>query len=1113
MFLALALPALALDITTATVTITTPPTNGQSIVANGNTRTWTNAVTLPTQIATTTNGAAAAATNLFRAIAGNPFASLSLSRSSPSNITLQSFPGQTVTVTLSAGWGTVTYSTNSTTSAVAVRVPYTVESTAQRTNVVSGIVAMVDSDSVTNAIRSNAPAMANFLAKGADQVVSGSNFFGNISGNVSNLNGGTWNNGILTNGQNYGNAFQPHSIGDRSVALGLTAIAAGLYGISIGYGTTSSNSSSIAIGAGSVADGPSSTVIGDNAQVHNSTNSTALGQSAFVAPGSLGAVALGSQATASNQYATAVGFLSYAGGRLSGAFGAGAQASNDYSFAVGPNSVASASNSYAMGTAAFASHPNTVVIGYGASSSRSNQVLLGTSDQYVDIPGNLLVHGNTSNLLAAGEANFPSGSDIAFGRFALTSLANGNNAGIAIGDNVFVEVSGPSGPFSVNGIAGGRNGKLLFLVNRTGQTMTLANQSGVEPTAANRIDTLLGGDLTNGNAGLIFIYSSSAARWLLLGGSSGTNSAGGTTSVVIAGAGIAVTTNSPNSYTVAATGGGGGSDTFWQTNASGVGGIEHSNMDSSFRIDAFNPGTFAGGRTNAGGTITSTESGSFSFGSSEGASSDLGAGGFGAIALGRSIDSGQIQSVGYGSLALGYASGADSVISSEQLGSIASGGALSAGKIYALSDGAFAYGWAANAGAIISDTSRGAFSLGNAQGIGSTITATGPGALVGGVATNGAIHSASGEAGFTWGKNVTNSGNRSFAFGRSFANTDDETFTVGWGGPALIITSNGLTGPQGVIGDWTLSPDGSATFAAGNIGFSAAGDITAVTFSGNSAYVGALTNAGVAANSLLKTDANQSEAAVGSFKNLYWSGTSLDFAPTNQAAHFALMGPTNGGPSIPTWRAVVGSDLSTASIDPNAGSGTNLTIFSSSVHTQAWNFGPITTESNALGSITFKGGNQTNTGSLLLSGTNFVDKLFLYPYDVSLMRLNSGTILVAGADGAGATNSMQMWECAASERFVRGGVTVIDNGNNHFGANATFTATVTGNKGQFTDTAWATNGFLYGTTRLQLVSGSGSPEGVVAAPVGSLYSRTDGGAGTTLYVKESGSANTGWIAK
>lgn len=43
--------------------------------------------------------------------------------------------------------------------------------------------------------------------------------------------------------------------------------------------------------------------------------------------------------------------------------------------------------------------------------------------------------------------------------------------------------------------------------------------------------------------------------------------------------------------------------------------------------------------------------------------------------------------------------------------------------------------------------------------------------------------------------------------------------------------------------------------------------------------------------------------------------------------------------------------------------------------------------------------------------------------------------------------------------------------------------------------------------------GTGSPEGVVTAPIGSFYSREDGGAATSFYVKESGTGNTGWVAK
>jgi hypothetical protein len=45
------------------------------------------------------------------------------------------------------------------------------------------------------------------------------------------------------------------------------------------------------------------------------------------------------------------------------------------------------------------------------------------------------------------------------------------------------------------------------------------------------------------------------------------------------------------------------------------------------------------------------------------------------------------------------------------------------------------------------------------------------------------------------------------------------------------------------------------------------------------------------------------------------------------------------------------------------------------------------------------------------------------------------------------------------------------------------------------------------------MSATGSPEGVVSASVGSMYTDKSGGTGTTLYVKESGSGNTGWVAK
>lgn len=46
-----------------------------------------------------------------------------------------------------------------------------------------------------------------------------------------------------------------------------------------------------------------------------------------------------------------------------------------------------------------------------------------------------------------------------------------------------------------------------------------------------------------------------------------------------------------------------------------------------------------------------------------------------------------------------------------------------------------------------------------------------------------------------------------------------------------------------------------------------------------------------------------------------------------------------------------------------------------------------------------------------------------------------------------------------------------------------------------------------------ILRGTGDPDGNVTAGIGSLWLRSDGSAGTTLYVKESGVGNTGWVAK
>lgn len=57
-----------------------------------------------------------------------------------------------------------------------------------------------------------------------------------------------------------------------------------------------------------------------------------------------------------------------------------------------------------------------------------------------------------------------------------------------------------------------------------------------------------------------------------------------------------------------------------------------------------------------------------------------------------------------------------------------------------------------------------------------------------------------------------------------------------------------------------------------------------------------------------------------------------------------------------------------------------------------------------------------------------------------------------------------------------------------------------------------TDGITLTGTDAKMCAGSGTPEGSKSAAVGSFYLRTDGSAGTSMYVKESGSGNTGWTA-
>jgi len=95
-------------------------------------------------------------------------------------------------------------------------------------------------------------------------------------------------------------------------------------------------------------------------------------------------------------------------------------------------------------------------------------------------------------------------------------LANGSNTSVATPTS-FIKVTGPSASFTIHGLMGGADGKMVQLLNVTGQQMTIANLSAIEPDSSNRILTLSGADVTLGGASCAsLIWDSEANKWIVM---------------------------------------------------------------------------------------------------------------------------------------------------------------------------------------------------------------------------------------------------------------------------------------------------------------------------------------------------------------------------------------------------------------------------------------------------------------------------------------------------------------------------------------------------------------------------------------------------------------------
>lgn len=570
------LPAFAADRIVVTLTITNPPVVGDTFTLNGSTRTWATSYG-PTTIQTnTTTGNSG--TNLLAHVGSYPFSGVASAQSSSNVLTFTGLPGVSMVASLATGWGTISYATNAITAARAIRVPMSVEPTATRTNMASQLAQDLEDYSPTP-FDTGTALLSKYADLSTTQTFTGAKTFSSITTTglvnrgsaISSVGSGSnseqfgsgaaaTNNGALAVGRNavaggnsslaVGNSASA-TVGQISAAIGNSSAATGEYALAVGSGASSTAFAATSVGNSAVASGTNSLAVGNGAQA-TGTSSVAIGANASgsadgvaVGDGSnasaasaislgtdsdataLSAIAIGSTAAATNSFSIAIGDSSLAGGAGSISIGNFAT-SKKTGVAIGDGAIADGDGAVALGDDASSQYNDAVAIGYGVTTTAASQIRIGDSGHTVYVEGLLLPgsisntvinassvnSGTLSNTTANGTTDI---SGLRLPRNTHTSLANGANSGVVF-TNTFNRISaGPTGAFSIAGIAGGADGRTLILYNQTGQNMTISHDSGTEATASNRIYTMTGSDVaTTGNGSVILIYDSSASRWILI---------------------------------------------------------------------------------------------------------------------------------------------------------------------------------------------------------------------------------------------------------------------------------------------------------------------------------------------------------------------------------------------------------------------------------------------------------------------------------------------------------------------------------------------------------------------------------------------------------------------
>ncbi len=287
------------------------------------------------------------------------------------------------------------------------------------------------------------------------------------------------------------------SIGNYSFAAGNDVKAKGSYSVAMGNNTQALTSESFAMGNNAVATG-------------------------------LGARALGLNALANGDQSTAIGFNTTASGTYAAALNSNTTSSAIASLATGGFTISSGDYSSAHGRFTKSKSYTGMVIGtYNDSTNAANPSGINAANRLFQIGNGLAdnLRNNAFTVLQNGAIGFNTASPVALidanGDLALRqneiTVVNGVNDDVSPGTFSFIKIAGPTAAFSLSGFTNAVDGKILTVVNLTGQNMTIVNQVGSTSVPANRINTLSGADIvTTGNGSVTMQYSSADNRWMVI---------------------------------------------------------------------------------------------------------------------------------------------------------------------------------------------------------------------------------------------------------------------------------------------------------------------------------------------------------------------------------------------------------------------------------------------------------------------------------------------------------------------------------------------------------------------------------------------------------------------